>query len=129
MTKEEELICNKVIELLSDERDKSKFGIEERTDNYTTLMYCDNDFFRVKFTNNVSWISIRLAKQDKNENDERFNAQKNKKQSHWKANIYSINDINNFKNELLNACINFGTSDTYKPSEYIGSTITFGYKR
>ena len=121
MTREEELICNQVIEMLS-EYDKSKFGIEQRSEDYLTLVFCDNDFFRVKFTNSTSWISIRLAKQDKDVNDERFKAQKNKNQLHWKANINSTEDIKLFKNELINACVSLGGND-YKARDINHSRI------
>lgn len=106
-------ICNLVIELLSEKFDKNKFGIEQRADSYLSLIYCDNDFFRVKYTDRSKWISIRLAKEDMNVNDERFKAQTNKKQFHWKADISNEQDIYKFKKELFNACKYF-VKDTYE---------------
>lgn len=120
----EEKICQLVIDML--DGDSSKFGIEHRTSDYTSLIYCDNDFFRVKYTDRSKWISIRLAKEDRNENDERFVAQKNKGQLHWKANIHSIADIKLFEEELKNACVSAG-GEKYTKREGNGSTITLGY--
>lgn len=119
----EEKICKRVIELLG--KDTSKFGIEHRSTDYTSLIYCDNDFFRVKYTPNAKWISIRLAKQDKIETDERFSLQTNKKQFHWKARISTEEDINKFKDVLERACVSLGGNE-YKPRDNI-SNITIGY--
>jgi len=120
-------VCNYVIDMLSEVRDRNKFGIEQRSNSYLSLIYCDNDFFRVKYTERAKWISISLAKEDKNKDDERFKAQVNKNQIHWKADINSFDDIKNFKQELINACKSYNT-DEYVPRDINHSTITIGYK-
>lgn len=118
----EEDVCKYVINLLSDEKDPNCFGIERRADAYLSLIYCDNDFFRVKYSSVSRWISIRLDKDDMNENDSRFEMQKNKRQFHWKARITNIKDIDVFKSELLHACKSF-CSDKYVPQERVRSSI------
>lgn len=123
----ERKICEQVIELLSNYYDKDKFGIEQRSDKYLTLVYCDNDFFRVKYTNKARWISIRLAKEDRNVDDPRFEAEQKKTQMHWKANITAPEDINKFEDVLINACKSLGGTE-YKPRENTKSTITFSFK-
>lgn len=123
----EKKICEQVIELLSNYYDKDKFGIENRSQDYTSLIFCDNDFFRVKYTDRSRWISIRLAKEDRNEDDPRFAAQKKKTQLHWKADITSAEDINKFEDVLINACKSFMGTE-YKPREHTSSTITFSVK-
>jgi len=108
----EKFICKMVIDLLTNDVTKGKFGIEERTDSYTTLVFCDNDFFRVKYTDKAKWISIRLAKEDRKPEDKRFEAQENKNQLHWKANINNWEDIVMFEDVLKNACVSM-VNDTY----------------
>jgi len=121
MTESEKHICDLVIELTG--KDKSKFGVEERSSSYLTLVYCDNDFFRVKYSDKSKWISIRLANEDKNKDDIRFDAQTNKNQLHWKANINSYEDIYKFKTELINACKSFNSNE-YEPRDINHGSIT-----
>ena len=118
----EEYVCKYVIKLLSDERDPKCFGIERRSSSYLSLIYCDNDFFRVKYTSISRWISIRLDKSDMDVNDKRFEMQKNKRQFHWKAKISDIKDIDNFKPELIRACKYFVRNE-YIPQVIIPSSI------
>lgn len=112
----EEDVCKEVINMLSKERDVTKFGIERRSLSYSTLVYCDNDFFRVKYSGSSKWISIDLVKEDRNENDMRFAAQKKKTQRHWKAAINSIDDLKLFEKELLHAC-RYYFKEEYIPRE------------
>ena len=116
----EEKICKRVIELLGIE---NQFGIEHRSTDYTSLVFCDNDFFRVKYTDKSKWISIRLAKEDKNPDDPRFAAQKNKGQLHWKAKINDWSDIDKFEDVLINACVDLGGKE-YKPRDINHGKIT-----
>lgn len=119
-------VCERVIKLLIQKGfDKENFGIEERASSYLSLIYCDNDFFRVKYSANAKWISIRLAKQDRNVDDVRFEAQKKKGQLHWRADINNITDVDNFINELENACV-YNVKPYYEKRNNI-SEITFGY--
>lgn len=117
----EQDICELVIEMLSSEIDKSCFGIEERSSSYLSLICGITDVLRVKYTNNSKWISIRLAKEDKKEDDIRFIAQKNKGQLHWKAFIDDEQDLYKFKNELINACKR--CESKYEPRKIIHSRI------
>lgn len=119
-------VCERVIKLLVVcGFDKENFGIEQRASGYISLIYCDNDFFRTKYSDNARWISIRLAKEDRDVNDIRFEAQEKKGQLHWKANIKDIKDVDKFIKELQNACV-YLAKPYYEKRNNI-SEIVIGY--
>lgn len=103
-TDEELAVCERAITCLG--RDRDLFGVENRTDSYTTLVYKGSDFLRVKFTPKAHWLSIAIANKDVDDakDDSLFALQKNKNQRHWKAAIESVDDVQKFIKYLENAC-------------------------
>lgn len=94
-------------ELLSDSIDISKIRLEKRSDNYTSVIYGENNnFLRFKLTPKTKWLSINITGDDAKNNIDNplFAAQKNKKQFHWKASINSIDDLPAFKTFIVNSC-------------------------
>lgn len=53
---QEESICEFFISHLSSNHDLSKFSIEHRAEEYTSLFYGNNNFLRVKFTPEAKWL-------------------------------------------------------------------------
>ena len=103
---QEEAICQYFIDRMEN-KDLSLFSIEHRAEEYTSLVYKNNDFFRVKYTPNSKWISIRVSESDREhyENDELFSIQKNKNQSHWKARIVDMDCLEQFVPLVDHACV------------------------
>ena len=95
--------------LLSDSVDMSKITIERRSYDYLSVFFGKNDFLRFRFSPRTKWLSIRLAFPDRAPNMENplFAAQKNKKQSHWKSKVDSLDDLPKYKDFLVAACIDY----------------------
>lgn len=81
-----------------------KVTLERRSENYLSLCVGENDFLRFKFTDRTKWISIDTTYLDLAEDDERFTAQKNKRQRHWKAAIDNILSLSDFDELVVAAC-------------------------
>lgn len=77
-----------------------------RCDDYVSLVYGTNDFVRVKATERVQWISIRMSFEDRKEweDDPLFDSQKKKNRAHWKVKPASEDEIAELGNVLRNAC-------------------------
>ena len=106
---DERLACQFFIDSLAERgKDISKFKIEHRSADYTSLVYDDlNDFIRIKMTDNVSWISIALSDDDRiaHENDPLFDLQKEKSRRHWRSSFRSINQLPLYLDMANNACV------------------------
>lgn len=64
--------------------------------NYLSVVtHCMYDFMRIKAGVNSTWFSVYLSKdfRQKLETDTRFDAQKNKKELHWKVKLESIDQL------------------------------------
>ena len=90
---DEEQVCRYFIdELVKRGKERDKFKIEHRAQDYTSLVYGLSDFMRVKVTSNVKWISIGVgtADREKYKDSPLFQKQTNKNEIHWKS--YYDND-------------------------------------
>lgn len=85
----------------------SQIRLERRSKNYISMFYGANDFFRFKYTPKSKWISLRLPFDIAADNLQNplFAAQVNKKQSHWKATLNSLDDLKHFKDFIIASCI------------------------
>ncbi|MCR4960569.1 MAG: hypothetical protein K6A74_03875 [Lachnospiraceae bacterium] len=104
----EEKACQYFIdELVRRGKQKDKFSIEHRSQDYTSLIYDEVDFIRIKMTSNVNWISISLSKSDRNdyETSDLFAAQKDKATRHWRSYFDSYDALNEYVDLAYRACI------------------------
>lgn len=117
--KEEEIICHYFIDHLSDIKDKSKFKIEHRSKDYTTLFYGNNDFMRVKYSALAKWISFSLSEYDRHkyENDPLFDLTQKKSSIHWRASINSHDDLFKFLQIAEHACYEQKVAGSDPPTE------------
>ena len=79
-------------------------SLERRSENYLSLCLGDNDFLRFKYTERAKWLSIDTSFLDIEDDNPLFEAQKNKRQRHWRAKISDIADINKFDEYVIKAC-------------------------
>ncbi len=97
-----------------------KFKIEHRASDYTSLVYDGyNDFIRIKLTDNVSWVSIALSREDQNKymNDPLFDSQRNKNQRHWRSDLDSIDQLQQYVDMAENACISISLEEVRELTE------------
>lgn len=96
-----------VLSFLSSSEYIEKLHVERRSRDYVSLICDENDFFRFKYSDRSKWCSIRLPKslQLSNQDNELFNAQKNKKQLHWKADLKSMSDLELLKPFIIESCL------------------------
>jgi len=96
---DEEQVCKYFIdELVKRGKERDKFKIEHRAQDYTSLVYGLSDFMRVKVTSNVKWISIEIgtADREKYKDSPLFEKQTNKNEIHWKSYYDSDEDLKNY---------------------------------
>lgn len=108
LTIEEQQLLEIVMGFLSDNIDISMVGIEKRSNDYTSVVYGGlNDFMRFKYTDRTKWVSLRLPFDVAADNMENplFDAQKNKKQLHWKAKLNSLDDLEALKPYIIASCV------------------------
>lgn len=89
-------------------KDIALFKIEHRTPDYTSLVYDEyNDFIRIKITDKVSWISIALSNEDRNQYKDAplFDSQENKGQRHWRSYFENIDQLQQYLELAENACV------------------------
>ena len=81
--------------------------IERKSQSYISMLYGENDFLRLKYSDKAKWISLRIPKDIANSNIDNplFDAQKNKNQFHWRGNLKSLDDLNLFKSYIIASCI------------------------
>lgn len=91
-------VCEYFIDKLSKTKDNSLFRIEQRSPNYLSLVYGNNDFLRVKYTEKAKWISILMVGENKKENlnNPLFFKQEKKNNLHWKSEINSFEDLERY---------------------------------
>ena len=97
-----------VFSFLASRVDLSDLRLDKRSDNYTSLIYGEyNDFLRFRLSARTKWLSLRLPSDIKasNMDNSLFDAQKNKKQLHWKAKLNSLKDVAIFKDFIIASCI------------------------
>lgn len=96
-----------VLSFLSSSEYIKKLRVERRSRDYVSLICDENDFFRFKYSDRSKWCSIRLPKslQLSNQDNELFDAQKNKKQLHWKADLKSMSDLELLKPFIIESCL------------------------
>lgn len=91
--------------ILEDEvGDFSNFSLERRSANYLSIVYCkDYDFIRLKIGTRSMWISFYFSTDDRHElaNDKRFNKLKNKNVLHWKTNLASIDQLEEYSDLII----------------------------
>lgn len=105
---EEEKACQYFIdELVKRGKDRSRFKIEHRSSEYTSLFYDLDDFIRIKITDNVHWISIAVTEDDadKYSSDPLFAGQKNKQQRHWRSDFENESDLERYLDLADHACL------------------------
>lgn len=98
---DEEQVCKYFIEeLVKRGKERDKFKIEHRAQDYTSLVYGLSDFMRVKVTSNIKWISISVgtADREKYKDSPMFEKQTNKNEIHWKSYYDSDEDLKNYVN-------------------------------
>lgn len=115
----EERICQYFIDNLSGKKDVNKFTIEHRSQDYTSLIYGNNDFMRVKFTHASKWISFSLSENDRHkyETEPLFNLTPKKTSIHWKASVNSYDDLSKFLKIAENACYELKVAGSAPPTE------------
>lgn len=81
--------------------------IERKSQSYISMLYGENDFLRLKYSDKAKWISLRIPKDIANSNIDNplFDAQKNKNQFHWRGNLKSLDDLNLFKSYIIASCV------------------------
>lgn len=96
-----------VLSFLSSSEYIEELHVERRSRDYISLICGENDFFRFKYSDRSKWCSIRLPKslQLSNQDNELFDAQKNKKQLHWKADLKSMSDLELLKSFIIESCL------------------------
>lgn len=99
---EEREACQAVIDELAD---FDGFEIQKRALRYTTLKYKDYDVMRIALNDTERWLSVSLSQDDRDayEDDARFDAQTNKKQLMWKADLYEW-DVSDFVEFIQDRC-------------------------
>lgn len=105
---EEQEFIDMVFSFLASRVDLSNLRLDKRSDNYTSLIYGEyNDFLRFRLSARTKWLSLRLPSDIKasNMDNSLFDAQKNKKQLHWKAKLNSLKDVAIFKDFIIASCI------------------------
>lgn len=105
---EEQEFIDNVFSFLASSVDISDLRLDKRSDNYTSLIYGEyNDFLRFRLSAHTKWLSLRLPSDVKadNMNNPLFDAQKNKKQLHWKAKLNSLEDVSSFKEFIIASCV------------------------
>lgn len=103
---DEERACEYFIdELVKKGRNRDKFKIEHRAQEYTSLVYGLSDFIRIKITDNTKWISIFVSDEDKKkyENSPLFVKQIDKAAFHWKSYFESFDDLSKYIDLAFNA--------------------------
>ena len=103
----EKEVFDKIIHMISNDVDISKIRLEKRSDAYTSVVFGNlNDFMRFKFTDKTKWISLRLPREIAKENMDNplFDAQKNKRQLHWKSKLKSVDEIELLKPFIISSC-------------------------
>ena len=81
--------------------------LDRRSDNYISMFCGKNDFLRLKYSERAKWISLRLPRALAKSNIENplFDAQSNKKQQHWRADIKSLDDLYLLKDFIIASCV------------------------
>lgn len=105
---EEQEFIDMVFSFLASSVDISDLRLEKRSDDYTSLIYGEyNDFLRFRLSTRTKWLSLRLPfdVQVNNMDNPLFDAQKNKKQFHWKAKLNSLEDVASFKDFIIASCV------------------------
>ena len=99
-------VCEYFINKLSKTKENSLFRIEQRSQNYLSLVYGNNDFLRIKYTENSKWISIGMYGDNRKENLDNplFAEHKNKNQIHWKSKINTFEDLEKYLEIIEKAC-------------------------
>lgn len=106
--KTEEDACQFFIdELVKRGKEKSRFSIEHRAQDYTSLLYDLEDFIRIKMTDNVKWISLALSETDRQKYMESalFSVQRNKTQLHWRSDFDSFDSLKQYVDFAERACV------------------------
>lgn len=130
---DEETACEFFIETLSKRgKDKNLFNIEHRSSEYTSLIYDkNNDFIRIKITDNVSWISLDLDSTDRKQymNDPLFETQENKNQRHWRSYFKRFDDLEKYVDLAERACVSIpvGVVRELSDKEKDAIAYTFDY--
>lgn len=100
----EMLVAEHFISVINAAKPDVVVTLERRSDNYLSLCLKENDFLRFKYTDRTKWLSIDTTYLNLEEDDERFVAQKNKRQRHWKAMIEDISMLSAFDELAVSAC-------------------------
>lgn len=103
MNRDEQIIAEHFIGVIEQARPGLEVTVERRSQSYLSLCVGDLDFLRFKYSDRAKWITVWNYGLD--EGDERYAAQKNKRQSHWKASLSSLDDIHLFDKDALEACL------------------------
>lgn len=105
---DEEEACQFFIdELVKRGKELSRFKIEHRSSDYTSLVFDLDDFIRIKITDNVKWISLSLSMEDQQKfmNDPLFASQSNKQVRHWRSDFQSFDDLEKYVDLAEHACM------------------------
>ena len=107
MNEYESQLLEIVLSFLSSSEHFEKLHVERRSRDYISLICDENDFFRFKYSDRSKWCSIRLPKslQLSNQDNELFEAQKNKNQLHWKADLNSMSVLESLKPFIIESCM------------------------
>lgn len=106
-------------EMLADTAFADHIWAERRCDDYLSIIYGhrQNVAMRMKFGPRSIWVSFRMYKPmaERLQDDPRFDMQKNKKQSYWKAVLGGPADIMEYEDVVRDACLGFPLLEGYEP--------------
>ncbi len=96
-----------IFSFLTPPENSENIYLDRRSDNYISMFCGKNDFLRLKYSERAKWISLRLPRALAKSNIENplFDAQSNKKQQHWRADIKSLDDLYLLKDFIIASCV------------------------
>lgn len=86
--------------------ESANIHVERRSENYLSLVAFEHyDFIRFKIGKRSKWISVSLSPTDRITlaEDKRFFNVKNKRQLHWKTELFSVEYLENCKDLIQRA--------------------------
>lgn len=128
---DEEVACNYLInELVKAGFNRTKFNIEHRSQDYTSLFYALVDIARIKITDNVKWITIPLCTEDRKKTEvASLFEDKTMCLRHCKSYFHSINELSRYVKyiSVLTPIEHYGSSRKLTDNEKEVIDYTYNY--
>lgn len=106
INKEEKQLVDIVLSFLPPKK-VEEVHLERRSKNYISMIYKENDFLRLKYTERAKWISLDLPPELQDVDNPLFAAQAKKSQRHWRADLDSLDDLTLLKDHIIASCYDF----------------------